>query len=84
MTKDLNFTATTTPIHVADKTMLTISFDLPGSGILTPEDMKALGLAIGPHLEQWLTSYCRSRNLDPQLPMSLGIFRYDPKTLPKK
>ena len=81
MTKDLNFTVTMTPIHVVDSTTLMISFDLPGSGILTPEDCKGLGSLIGPHLEQWLISYGRSRNLPVELPMSLRIFRYDPKSL---
>ena len=74
MTKDSSFTLTMTPIRAEANTILSILFELPGSGILTPEDVKALGRAIGPHIEQWLTSYARSRNFDLQLPVSLRIY----------
>ena len=81
MTKDSKFTVITTPILAGGSTMLLISFDCPGSGLLMQEDVTALGRAIGPHIEQWLISYARCRNLSLQLPVSLRISRYNPQKL---
>ena len=50
---------------------------------MTSSEIKSLGQAIGPAIEQWLISYASSRTLDLKLPTNLWIYGLSNRALNK-
>lgn len=89
MTTGSSSIPTMTQTLVEGNTIALIWFALPSSVILTKdtlneEDRRLLVQLIGRPIEQWLSSYATSRNLDLKLPTSLGICATSGKALQEK